>query len=148
MIKNMEKEKWLNFKDIKPINKRRKPRFNYPDGEVLQGEIIDEIRVNNQVIDENTIGKNYVNLLQKIKLTDGRIIFRFCYYYINFDNENPKWIFGQYALALLEKQYQELIRKMKEKSFFSLFIFLPILRINHWKRAFTDTINITRNFRV
>ena len=111
----MEKEKWLNFKDIKPINKRRKPRFNYPDWEVLQGEIIDEIRVNNQVIDENTIGKNYVNLFQKIKLTDWRIIFRFCYYYINFDNENPKWIFGQYALALLEKQYQKLIRKMKEK---------------------------------
>ena len=32
-----------------------------------------------------------------------------------FDNENPKWIFGQNALALLEKVYKELINKMKNK---------------------------------
>ena len=32
-----------------------------------------------------------------------------------FDWENPKWIFGQYALALLEKVYEELINKMKNK---------------------------------
>jgi len=111
----MDKEKWKNFKDLKPIEQRSKPTFKYPDGEVLNGIIIDEIRVDSQIIDENTTGKTYSNLVQKIKLTDKRDLFRFCYYYINFDNEKPKWIFGQYALALLENKYKELINKMKEK---------------------------------
>jgi len=108
----IQRKKELN---PKPIEKRSKPTFKYPDGEVLNGIIIDEIRVDSQIIDENTTGKTYSNLVQKIKLEDGRGLFRFCYYYINFDNENPKWIFGQYALALLEKKYKELINKMKEK---------------------------------
>lgn len=111
----MNKEKWKNFKDLKPIERRSKPTFKYPDGEVLNGIIVDEVRVDNPIIDENTTGKTYANLVQLIKLTDGRDLYRFCYYYINFDNENPKWIFGQYALALLEKTYKELVRKMKEK---------------------------------
>ena len=111
----MDKEKWKNFKDLKPINKRSQPIFKYPDKEVLKGTIVDEIRVDSQIIDENTTGKTYANLVQKIKLEDGRDLFRFCYYYINFNNEKPRWIFGQYALALLIKEYEELIRKMKEK---------------------------------
>ena len=111
----MDKEKWKNFKDLKPINKRSQPIFKYPDKEVLQGKIIDEIRVDSQIIDENAAGKTYANLVQKIKLEDERDLFRFCYYYINFDNDKPRWIFGQYALAILIKEYEELIRKMKEK---------------------------------
>ena len=111
-VKKMNKEKWKNFKDLKPFKQRKQPTFKYPDKKVLQGKIIDEIRIDNQIIDENTAGKTYVNLFQKIKLEDGRDLFRFCYYYINFDNDKPRWIFGQYALALLEKEYKELIRKM------------------------------------
>ena len=111
----MDKEKWKNFKDLKPFERRKQPTFKYPWGEVLNGTIIDEIRVDSQIIDENTTSKTYANLVQKIRLVDGKFLFRFCYYYINFDNEQPKWIFGQYALALLEKEYKELINKMKEK---------------------------------
>ena len=111
----MNKEKWKNFKDLKLINKRSQPIFKYPDKEVLKGTIVDEIRVDSQVIDENAEGKTYANLVQLIKLEDGRDLFRFCYYYINFDNDKPRWIFGQYDLALLTKEYKELIRKMKEK---------------------------------
>lgn len=111
----MNKEKWKNFKDLKPIEKRKQPTFKYPDKEVLKGEIVDEIRVDSQNIDENATGKTYANLVQLIKLEDGRDLFRFCYYYINFNNEKPRWIFGQYALALLTKEYEELIRKMREK---------------------------------
>ncbi len=111
----MDKEKWENFKDLKPFEQRQQPIFKYPDKEVLQGEIMDEIRVDSKIINERTTGKTYANLVQLIKLEDGRDLYRFCYYYINFDNDNPKWIFGQYALALLDKEYKELIRKMKEK---------------------------------
>ena len=111
----MDKEKWKNFKDLTPFERRKQPTFKYPWGEVLKGIIIDEIRVDSQIIDENTTSKTYANLVQKIKLDDGKFLFRFCYYYINFDNENPRWIFGQYALALLEKEYKELINKMIEK---------------------------------
>jgi hypothetical protein len=111
----MNKEKWKNYKDLKPIEQRSKVKFKYPDGEVLNGTIIDEIRVDNPIIDENTTGKTYANLVQKINDTNGRLHYRFCYYYINFDNEKPRWIFGQYALSMLEKTYKELINKMKEK---------------------------------
>jgi len=111
----MDKEKWLNFKDIKPINKRRKPEFKYPDGEILQGEIIDEIRVDNKTINENSTGKNYINLVQKIKLSNGNEAFRFCYYYIQLDNDKPRWIFGQYALVLEMEEYNKIIEKMREK---------------------------------
>jgi len=111
----MNKEKWKNFKDLKPFKQRKQPKFKYPDGEVLQGIIIDEIRVDSKIINEDTTGKTYIKLVQKIKSNDNRDHIRFCYYYINFDNEKPKWIFGQFALVLLIKDYKELIRKMKEK---------------------------------
>ena len=77
----MDKEKWKNFKDLKLFKQRQQPIFKYPDKEVLQGEILDEVRVKIQQV------KTYANLFQKIILSDGRDLFRFCYYYINFDNE-------------------------------------------------------------
>ena len=104
-----------NYKDIKALKLRENVKFKYPDGEVLEGKIIDEIRVDNQVIDEHTTGKTYCNLVQKIKLERGDECFRFCYYYINFDNDKPHWIFGQFAMTVLLKEYKEIIRKMKEK---------------------------------
>ena len=78
----MDKEKWKNFKDIKPLAKRRKIRFVYPDGEILDGIIVDEIRVDSRIIDENTTGKVYRNLVQKIvwNRSFDREHFRFCYY--------------------------------------------------------------------
>jgi len=103
------------YKDIKPLKLRENVKFVYPDAEVLKGKIIDEIRVDSQVIDENTKGKTYCNLVQRIKLEREGECFRFCYYYINFNNENPRWIFGQFAMIVLEKEYKEMIRKMKEK---------------------------------
>ena len=107
--------KTIKVKPIKPIEKRSQPVFKYPDGEILRGKIIDEVGLYDQIIDENTIGKVYKNLVQLIKWDDGREDFRFCYYYINFSNEKPFWIFGQYALSLSKKDFNELLDKMKEK---------------------------------
>lgn len=67
------------------------------------------------VIDKNITGKVYRNLVQLIKWEDGREDFRFCYYYINFDNEKPKWIWGQYCLTLSKEGFKELYDKMKKK---------------------------------
>lgn len=104
-----------NIKPIKPLEKRKQPIFKYPDGEILNGIIADEVGVDSQVIDENTTGKVYRNLAQLIKWEDGREDFRFCYYYINFSNDKPRWIFGQYALTLSKDGFIELLNKMKEK---------------------------------
>jgi len=106
-----------NIKPIKPLEKRNKIEFKYPDGEILDGTIVDEIRVDSRVIDENTTGKVYRNLVQKViwNRNFDREYFRFCYYYINFSNEKPRWIFGQYAPTITKTQFEEIINKMKEK---------------------------------
>ena len=113
----MDKEKWKNLKDIKPLEKRNKTRFVYPDKTILDGIIVDEIRVDTRVLDKNTTGKFYRNLVQKIiwNRDSEREHFRFCYYYINFDNDNPRWIFGQYAPTFSNEKLKELVNKMKEK---------------------------------
>ena len=103
------------IKDIKPLKERKKTRFVYPDGTILYGEIVDEIKLDNRFIDENTTNKVYKNLVQRITFEGKREEFRFCYYYMNLNNEKPKWIFGQYALTLSKEGLKELINKMKEK---------------------------------
>ena len=111
----MDKEKWMNFKDLKPIEKRKQPMFAYPDGEILKGKIIDEVTVDSKIIDENTTGKVYKNLVQLIKWEDGREDFRFCYYYINFSSERTYWIWGQYGLSISKDKFKELLAKMRTK---------------------------------
>lgn len=115
MKEKVDKEKWKNFKDLKPIEKRKQPTFTYPDGEILKGKILDEVTVDSKIIDENTTGKVYRNLLQLIKWEDEREDFRFCYYYINFSNKRTYWIWGQYGLSISKEGFKELLAKMKEK---------------------------------
>jgi len=39
---------------------------------------------------------------------------------INFDDEEPKWIFSRYALMLNEKELKELLNKMNEKGWLNI----------------------------
>jgi len=103
------------YKNLKPFEQRSKPKFTYPDGREVYGVLLDEVQTDSQVIDENTTGIVYRYLVQKIRLEDGNEEFRFCYYMINFDDEEPKWMFSRYALMLNEKELKELLNKMNEK---------------------------------
>ena len=103
------------IKPIKPINERQQPTYKYPNGEILKGKIVDEVGVDGQIIYGNKVTKLYKNLVQLIKWEDGREDFRFCYYYINFSSEKPRWIWGQYSLSISIKDFKELLDKMKEK---------------------------------
>lgn len=103
------------YENLKPFEQRSKPNFAYPDGREVYGELIDEVYVDSRVIDENTAGVVYRNLVQKIRLEDGNEVFRFCYYKINFDDEEPKWTFSRSALMVNEEELKELLNKMKEK---------------------------------
>ena len=100
------------YKEIKPFEKRSKPKFKHPDGEIIYGAILDEIEIEHGDLK----GKFYKYLVQKILYDDGKEEFRFCYYYINFSNPKHHWIFGQFALTLSKDQYLEFHKRMKEKS--------------------------------
>lgn len=104
-----------NIKPIKPIDQRKQPTYKYPNGEILKGKIVDEVGVDGQITYGNEVCKVYKNLVQLIKWDDGREDFRFCYYYINFSNEKPFWIFGQFALSLSIEDFKVLLGKMKKK---------------------------------
>jgi len=99
------------YKEIKPFKSRSKPKFKHPDGIIIYGTILDEVEVEHG----NLKGKFYKKLVQKILYDDKSLEFRFCYYYINFSNEKPHWIFGQYALSIPKAKFKELLNKMKEK---------------------------------
>ena len=116
----MDKEKWKNFKDLKPFEQRKQPTFKHPDGREISGKLLDEVQTDSQVIDENTTGIVYRYLVQKIRLEDEIEVFRFCYYMINFADEEPKWIFSRYALMLNEKELKELLNKMNEKGWLNI----------------------------
>jgi len=109
------------YENLKPFEKRSQPKFTYPDGREVNGELIDEVCVDSHVIDESTTGIVYKNLVQKIRLEDGREVFRFCYYTINFDDGKPKWMFSWHALMVNDRELKELLNKMKEKGWINIF---------------------------
>lgn len=102
------------YKEIKPFNKRSKPKFIYPDGSILKGEILDEIEIERPISEKNKI---YKYLFQKIKWIRDveRIEFRICYYYNDLDDPNNEWIFGQYALTLSKEEMLYFIKEMKNR---------------------------------
>ncbi len=103
------------YKDLKPLEQRKQPTFTYPDGTKISGELIDEIYVDSPDIDENTKGIVYKNMVQKIRLEDKKETIRFCYYWINLDDDEPKWMYSRQALVVTEEQFTELLNKMLEK---------------------------------
>ncbi|KKN46940.1 hypothetical protein LCGC14_0668060 [marine sediment metagenome] len=108
------------IKDLKPFEQRKQPLFKYPDGREVSGKLIDEVYVDSKVIDENTTDVVYKYLIQKISLENGEEVFRFCYYVINFDDTEPKWMFSKNALIVLEKEFKELLNKMNEKGWINI----------------------------
>lgn len=107
---------------LKPFEQRKQPTFKYPDGREVSGELIDEVYVDSQIIDENTTGVIYRNLVQQIKLENGEYVFRFCYYRIDLDDTEPKWMFSRYALIVNEREFKELLNKMREKGWIQISI--------------------------
>ena len=103
------------YKDLKPFKQRSKPTFTHSDGREVSGELIDEVYVDSRVIDENTKGRVYKNLVQQITLEDGEEVFRFCYYVIDLDDTEPKWTFSRFALMVNNRELKELLNKMIEK---------------------------------
>ncbi len=106
--------------DLKPFNKRSIPKFEFPNGKIEYGELIDEVYVDSRDIDENTTGVIYRNLVQKIRLEEHLETFRFCYYTINLDNDNPSWRYKQHALMVTEEQLKELFNKMIKKGWLNI----------------------------
>jgi len=103
------------YENLKPFEQRKQPTFTYPDGSEVSGELIDEVYVDSRVIDKYTKGVVYKNLVQKIRLEDKKETIRFCYYWINFDDEEPKWMYSRQALVITEEELKELLNKMLEK---------------------------------
>jgi len=105
------------YKEIKPFKSRSKPKFKHPDGTIIYGTILDEVEIEHG----NPKGKFYKYLVQEILYEPDDVLgevnkeFRFCYYYNNFSNEKPRWVFGQYALTITKAELKELLKKMKEK---------------------------------
>ena len=99
------------MKEIIPLDKRSKPKFEHPDGSITHAELLDEIEVE----DINDKNKIYKRLVQKFKWEDNREEFRFCYYYKDLNNPNSNWIFGQYALMFSTDQFKKILKQMKEK---------------------------------
>lgn len=99
------------YREIKPFGERAKPKYKYPDGRVMTGELLDEIEI------EKGDVKIYKDLVQKIKWdrAQDQIEFRFCYYYNDLDDHDHEWIFGQFAFTVTPQEFILFIEKMKEK---------------------------------
>ena len=108
------------YENLKPFEQRKQPSFKYPDGREVSGKLVDEVYVDSQNIDENTTGIIYRNLVQKIRLEDRKESIRFCYYWINLDDDEPKWMYSRYALVITDEELMELLNKMKEKGWISI----------------------------
>lgn len=103
------------YENLKPFEQRNKPTFKYPDGTKVSGELIDEVYVDSRVIDKNTRGIVYRNMVQKIRLDVRKETIRFCYYWINLDDDEPKWMYSRQALVVTEEEFKILLNKMLEK---------------------------------
>ncbi len=103
------------YKEIKPFKSRSKPHFILPSGEKVNGILLDEVEIEDVGVIGNAKNKIVKRLVQKIRLDNGKEIFRSCYYYIDLNEEKPRWVFGQYALMFTKEQYLEFDKKMKEK---------------------------------
>lgn len=107
------------YKEIKPFKERSKPKFKHPDGMIIYGTILDEVEIEHG----DPKGKFYKYLVQEILYESDDVLdvmevnkeYRFCYYYINFSDPKPKFIFGQYALTISKAEFKILLNKMKEK---------------------------------
>ncbi len=108
------------YKNLKPFKERKQPTFKYPDGKEVSGKLIDEVYVDSQDIDKNTTGVIYRNMVQKIRLEDRKETIRFCYYWINLDDDEPKWMYSRYALVITEEELKELLNKMLEKGWIKM----------------------------
>ena len=71
------------------------------------GKVVDEVSV------ISTDNPEYKIFIQKIKGSDGNIGYRICYYVIN--RKKTGIVFGQYACVLNEHDFEELIKKAREK---------------------------------
>ena len=111
----------MEIKDLKPFEQRQQPTFTHY-GKKVSGELLDEVYVDSHIIDENTQGVVYRYLVQKIRLEDEGEVFRFCYYTMNLDSEEPIWKFSKNALMVLENELKELLNKMREKGWIGLSI--------------------------
>ncbi len=98
--------------DIKPFNKRKKPTFEYPNGDVLIGEILDEVEVEYFSAKSNKV---YKSLVQKIRWDNGSIDYRFCYYINNLNDPSHKWVFSKNPLTLTQESLEQLMKLMREK---------------------------------
>ncbi len=99
------------YKEIKPFERRAKPKYTYTDGRIMMGEILDEIEIEKGKV------KIYKNLVQKIKWdrAQDQLEFRFCYYYNDLNDQDHEWIFGQFACTVTPQEFMLFIEKMKEK---------------------------------
>ena len=108
------------YKEIKPFDKRSKPKFEHPDGTIIYGTFLDEVEVEH-FSTANHRGKVYKYLAQLIEYEPNDILgeikeeLRICYYVIDFKKEKPYWVFGQYALTITIAEFKDLLNKIKEK---------------------------------
>lgn len=103
------------YREIKPLNKRKELKFEYSDGTILLGDIIDEIEIEHKSI----MGANkiYKNLAQKIKWRnkEEHIDIRFCYYVNNLNDPSHEFIFSKNPLSLPIEFLSQFVEMMKEK---------------------------------
>lgn len=95
----------------RPNNINKKGQAKDPDGTVLKYTIVDEI-----VIPQSDAPHKLI-YLQKIVFDNiKRVELRLCYYIIGkLPKMKGKWVFGQYATFLPEKDFKTIVNKARKK---------------------------------
>ncbi len=95
----------------RPNNINKKGRTKDPDGTILKYTIVDEI-----VMPQSDAPQKLI-YLQKIVFDNiKRVELRLCYYIIGkLPKMKGKWVFGQYATFLPEKDFKIIVNKARKK---------------------------------
>ena len=95
----------------KPNNKgKRGQTKDHADGTIAKYTIVDEI-----VIPQSDAPHKLI-YLQKIEFESKKIELRLCYYIIGkLPKMKGKWVFGQYATFLPEKDFKKIISEARKK---------------------------------
>lgn len=95
----------------RPNNINKKGQTKDPDGTVLKYTIVDEI-----VIPQSDAPQKLIYLQKIVFDTIKRVELRLCYYIIGkLPKMKGKWVFGQYATFLPEKDFKVIVNKARKK---------------------------------
>jgi hypothetical protein len=91
----------------------RDVKYTYPNGKTLKGKVIEEVAEDEK---SEVAGKDYRNVIQLVKMDNGKVWIRFGYYKKDFGQGDEGWRWGSQTTATMAPEcVRRLIQEAQKK---------------------------------